>query len=534
MMQWRFNHIKCFTIFAAAMLLFVCSNAQEICNNGIDDDNNGLADLHDPACQCRFNVTGNLLLNGSFESYNRCPVSYLYSEEKNIADHWQYGTYTNVNEANFYHNFSCQLDSERIMLYMPPLRPLPDGDAFISITKKAYADPVFPENEMNKSYVGQCLQAPLKKGEDYILSFYGGRFRSWDDRFDKLFPFDVAVFGSADCNAVPFGKVNAFGNGCPANYPGWILLGSTTVVSQGQWVQTKIRLNIPTDINTIVIGPDCNKLIPVIEFVDSTTFLDYYQYYLDDMHLLPAREFPFQYIHLQATSICTDHLVLAAPGGKSIAYQWYKDSIAIAGATDSLYHVLDNDKTNYYNVSIITDTGCIISEPFLVTAAKLGSLHITADTLLCEENPMLQLAPAIEGVTYRINGQPASVVSIDKEGIYTIIAQDVRGCEKTFTTVVSKIKCSACAASIPKAFTPNGDGRNDLFRPIFKCSVSAVQLIIFNKWGQKIFESKDAVKGWDGTWLGNNLNSGTYVYYLQYKTIDNISRNMKGAVVLLR
>src|ERR1700759_2386245 len=48
--------------------------AQEICNNGKDDDGDGLIDLYDPDCQCHFTVTDNLLLNGSFESYDHCPV----------------------------------------------------------------------------------------------------------------------------------------------------------------------------------------------------------------------------------------------------------------------------------------------------------------------------------------------------------------------------------------------------------------------------------------------------------------------------
>ena len=82
----------------------------------------------------------------------------------------------------------------------------------------------------------------------------------------------MAVFGNADCNAVPFGKVNVLGNGCPANYPGWVLLGKVDVVSAGQWVQSKVRLNIPFNINVIEIGPDCSILEPIINLPDGTTF----------------------------------------------------------------------------------------------------------------------------------------------------------------------------------------------------------------------------------------------------------------------
>src|SRR5438552_3050673 len=81
--------------------------AQEICNNGIDDDGNGLADLFDPACQCRFTVTDNLLLNGSFELHDHCPVAYTYDKDSGITNNWRFGTHNNINEAIYYHNLTC-------------------------------------------------------------------------------------------------------------------------------------------------------------------------------------------------------------------------------------------------------------------------------------------------------------------------------------------------------------------------------------------------------------------------------------------
>src|SRR5207253_7873998 len=117
--------------------------------------------------------------NGSFELYDHCPVSYTYTTDYKIADHWQYGSYTNTNEADYYYNLTCIYDSGKT-LHMRPALPLPDGGAFISIMNTAYLHAI-PENEMTKSYVGQCLQAPLKKGEAYTLSFSAGRFKSWDN-----------------------------------------------------------------------------------------------------------------------------------------------------------------------------------------------------------------------------------------------------------------------------------------------------------------------------------------------------------------
>ncbi len=505
--------------------------AQEICNNAKDDDGDGLIDLQDPDCQCHITVTDNLLLNGSFELYDHCPVTYTYSDNYNIADYWQYGTYTN--EADYYHNLNCSYDSGQVMLHMPPALPLPDGNGFVSILNSAYIDPI-PENEMAKSYVGQCLQAPLKAGEEYTLSFYAGRFRSWDNLTGKIFPFTVAVFGNANCNAVPFGKTNVLGNGCPANYPGWIFLGKTEITSKGKWVQSKISFTVPSEINVIEIGVDCMILPPIIDLTDSTTFFDYHNYYLDDLYLLPTKDFPFEYIHVQTGTGCNGiGPVLIAPFFANAGYQWYKDSVAIGGATNITYQLPEITKKSYYNVLITTPGKCIITEPFLVTPYGLNEINIPADTILCS-NSSLVLAPAIDGITYTINGTGSTDVMINKQGDYNIVATDNFGCRRTFTTKVVEQKCSDCEISLPNAFTPNGDGLNDIFKPGSFCAISEYDLQIFNRWGQKVFESHNSETGWDGTFSGKKMQSGVYVYFINYKTSSHLIKTTQGTVTLIR
>lgn len=161
-----------------AITLFALTNSfsQEICNNGIDDDGDGLVDINDPLCQCHFNVTGNLLMNGSFESHNNCPSTYTYTTDAKIIDNWQYGTYTNFNEASFYHNLTCSNDSSLVMLYQPPALPLPDGKGFVAIRQSLSPGDNIEEKDIAKVYISQCLQQPLKTGEQYTLSFSAGRF----------------------------------------------------------------------------------------------------------------------------------------------------------------------------------------------------------------------------------------------------------------------------------------------------------------------------------------------------------------------
>ena len=504
--------------------------AQEICANSMDDDGDGLIDLQDPDCQCHFNVTGNLLLNASFESYDHCPISYIYDQDYKIANNWEFGTY-DAYEAYFYHNLTCSYDSGLLMLNMPPALPLPDGTGFISIHNSAYLHPI-PEKDMTKTYVGQCLQSPLKAGEDYTLSFYAGRFRSWDNLTGKIFPFTVAVFGNADCNAVPFGKPYAAGNGCPSNYAGWQLLGKTTLYSNGQWVQSKINLKIPRDIHVIEVGVDCAILPPIVDLTDSTTYLDYHVYYLDDLHLLPTKDFHFEYIQAKTGIACNGLPVLLAPAVANATYQWYRDSIAIAGAAGDTYQVADVTTPHFYNVLITTAQECIISEPFLVTASNLDAIRIPADTILCM-NDTLMLSPPFDGISYTINGRMSDEVVISSEGNYSITATDINGCQKTFSTHVVQQNCTDCDAYIPSAFTPNGDGLNDLFKPKINCAVKEYHLSIFNRWGERIFISRDINKGWDGTYLGKKLSSGGYIYSIDYRNSSGVFKSARGMIVLV-
>ena len=86
--------------------------------------------------------------------------------------------------------------------------------------------------------------------------------------------------------------------------------------------------------------------------------------------------------------------------------------------------------------------------------------------------------------------------------------------------------------SVPNVFTPNGDGHNDVFT-LNKDSIYGMQnfeINIFNRWGKKVYESKDPYFSWDG----NNLADGVYFYYLEGKGVDGKNYKMKGTVTILR
>jgi gliding motility-associated-like protein len=87
---------------------------------------------------------------------------------------------------------------------------------------------------------------------------------------------------------------------------------------------------------------------------------------------------------------------------------------------------------------------------------------------------------------------------------------------------------------IPEVFTPNADNLNELFKPFGVRFFSEYRFVIYNRWGEKVFESDQPAKGWDGTYKGLPATPGVYVYLLELVDSRNRRISEKGTVQLLR
>ena len=105
------------------------------------------------------------------------------------------------------------------------------------------------------------------------------------------------------------------------------------------------------------------------------------------------------------------------------------------------------------------------------------------------------------------------------------------GCTGTDSIFID-IKCDV---NLPNAFSPNSDGKNDLFRPITK-KVDAYELHVFNRWGNEVYtyNGSGSGGGWDGTYKGTDAEVGVYDYYLKAKFINGVFYEQQGNVTLLR
>ena len=114
---------------------------------------------------------------------------------------------------------------------------------------------------------------------------------------------------------------------------------------------------------------------------------------------------------------------------------------------------------------------------------------------------------------------------------YTLYASSTVGCGTVSAAVTIKVFKDVF---MPTAFTPNGDGKNDIYHPPNLAGFKLISFTIFNRYGSKVFFTTNASVGWDGTANGEPQETGEYAYYLEMKHPSGKIINKKGSILLLR
>jgi gliding motility-associated-like protein len=120
----------------------------------------------------------------------------------------------------------------------------------------------------------------------------------------------------------------------------------------------------------------------------------------------------------------------------------------------------------------------------------------------------------------------------DKKIEYTILIQSASGCATVDTLLVNLLNTPSIF--VPNAWTPNGDGHNDYLYPL---TINITQLNyfrVFNRWGQKVFETNILGKGWDGNFQGKPQQVDVYTWTIEAISSDGYKYKLSGKAVLLR
>lgn len=123
------------------------------------------------------------------------------------------------------------------------------------------------------------------------------------------------------------------------------------------------------------------------------------------------------------------------------------------------------------------------------------------------------------------------VVSPTVETRYTLYAESTAGCGNASAAVTVNVYKDVF---MPKAFTPNGDGKNDIYHVFTLDSYQLVSFTIFNRYGAKVFRTTNANIGWNGYLKGQPQETGAYTYYLVMKHVSGRTISKKGSILLIR
>ncbi len=183
--------------------------------------------------------------------------------------------------------------------------------------------------------------------------------------------------------------------------------------------------------------------------------------------------------------------------------------------------------TEYFNGILFTDTGNVVIH-------ELPEINL-GDTILLYTGSTITLWATPDMQSYFWStGSEGQGLSVNEQGDYWVEVQDWNCCTNSDSVYVKVFEYY-----IPNAFTPNGDGLNDIFRVVGLYRDINFKMYIYNRWGQLVFQSDDIDQGWDGTVGNQPAESSTYVWILQVDFLgeDIVTSGdvvLKGTVTLVK
>lgn len=185
-----------------------------------------------------------------------------------------------------------------------------------------------------------------------------------------------------------------------------------------------------------------------------------------------------------------------------------------------------------YWITILGPNGCRGSDTLNILAIDTIPVNfLPASQQLCMGNNLNIAVPGY--ATYQWStGSTSGFININTVGAFYLTVKDFNNCSGTDTINIQRANC--IPIGIPNAFTPDGNSLNEGFKPVINQTIKAFSFIVFNRYGQTVFETRDYAKGWDGTLNGKKQPSGSYVYRIKYTNIFGAEIVENGTVLLIR
>ncbi|MCO6478078.1 MAG: proprotein convertase P-domain-containing protein [Phaeodactylibacter sp.] len=241
-----------------------------------------------------------------------------------------------------------------------------------------------------------------------------------------------------------------------------------------------------------------------------------------------------------------DGSITINPAGGAPPYRYSLDGDFFSGSRTMI-----GLKAGDYRVRIRDANGCSYSSPIELADPPLFTVTPGADSYTINLGDTL----ALSGSSQNAAGTPEFVWSAPYEGtlecteckatrafpetsiLYELYGIDEKGCEYThkFYVYVEKNRIVA----VPTGFTPNDDNTNDLLRVHGREGTTVKRFQVFDRWGELLYQAADfpinsETTGWDGTFRGQPVNGGVYIWYVVVEYEDGMEESFQGHTTLIR
>lgn len=225
------------------------------------------------------------------------------------------------------------------------------------------------------------------------------------------------------------------------------------------------------------------------------------------------------------------------------------DTLACEGDTISLSIDIQSTSTARWNDALISSSyssieselvrvqvtdvwGCRTTDSVNVIFQLLPELNLPdIDSICVGQSLGLTLQPDGASLVWS-TGSTFDSISITDPGVYWVEA-NLLGCLSVDSLVVGLAKNCPAIIEMPSVFTPNNDGINDRFMPTILENVVYASMIVYDRWGLKLFETQEIEDGWNGKYLGSICSDGTYYWTVRYLDYFGKTSEIKGVVTIL-
>ena len=241
--------------------------------------------------------------------------------------------------------------------------------------------------------------------------------------------------------------------------------------------------------------------------------------------------------------------------GTSLLYQWKVNDVNV-GSNTPIYNTATLANNNVVSCVITSNVACVLPATdtsnrisIIVVAPLVPSIKITtSQNNICAGKQATFTAASVHGgptpgYQWTVNGikvasgGPTYINNLLMPGdVISCILISSENCVTSRTAYSNEITIKSCPESfyVPNAFTPNNDSKNDVFKPILSGKVVVYKFSIYNRWGEKVFETADLNKGWDGSYRSLINTTNTFVWICKYQFEGHPVILKKGTVTLLK